>query len=323
LAYCNTTEMVKSLFPPLWSWNTEAFTTLGTDDTAQGLGDMFAFAGKPEEVAKQQESLLFKLAEFSKDRSKGPLELDGSQARAVQDYLDNHPELDSETRDELAEIKKVYEDAARQAALLEDYIKRLFGKMLPDLNLGAALKAAFSDGDLAALSNCIAAEIKNLDRPAILGRAKADIKDALATAVTGTGQDVVKEALTTPAVPRGKLQKPVAEALLTAMSREIQAAIQDPTLLWDGKPTTEEALKAKLVVPGNLDHSVGLLLKRTLSEATLTDSKVFIKAVRDLRQEMKDEGTDFNGKNRLLRDLVLALESLSGGFGEIANTITA
>ncbi|HND29805.1 MAG TPA: hypothetical protein PLA94_07385, partial [Myxococcota bacterium] len=323
LAYCNTTEMVKGLFPPLWNWNTAAFKTLGTEDTAQSLSDMFEYAGTPEEVDKQQESLLFNLAKFSMDRSKGPLELDGSQAQAVQDYLDKHPELDEETRDELVEIKKVYVDAARQSDLIKTYIQRLFGKMVPDLDLGPALKDAFTDEDLNAFRNCISNQIKDLDRPAILGRAKDAILDALETAVTGKGQAGVQEALVSPATVLGQLRKPVGDALLGAMTNEIQAALLDPNLLLDGVALTEAALKSKLVVSTNLDYPAGLFLKRVLSELILTDRDVFLDAVRELRTEMKLEGIEFNGKNRLLRDLVLALESMSGGFAEIANTLTA
>ena len=130
LAYTNMTETINSLLPPaILPWNARSAYK------EKDLGELMDIASNTDAQKTQQKTFLRKMAIWRKDNGidGGLLSLDGGQAQKVQKYLDDHPELDAEARDELARMKVVYEDAARQARTVKTFIDKLIQELAPDI----------------------------------------------------------------------------------------------------------------------------------------------------------------------------------------------
>jgi hypothetical protein len=101
----------------------------------------------PVKVKETQKMVLTNLVAFRTDDGKGggPLELDGDQGAKVQQYLDQHPEVDAESREELVKIKAVYDDGKRQAKLMKTFTDRLLAELKLPLDATAeALQLAIT-----------------------------------------------------------------------------------------------------------------------------------------------------------------------------------
>jgi hypothetical protein len=135
MAYSNMTETVKAFIPvpTVLPWNAAAVKRRGEGKPFSSLQEVMGEAADTEKRKDLQKNVLTSLVAFNKNNGMGggPLQLDGNQALKVQEYLDKHPEIDAETKDELTKIKTVYEDGKRQAQL----IKRFTGRLLEELKL--------------------------------------------------------------------------------------------------------------------------------------------------------------------------------------------
>ncbi len=129
MAYGNMTVMVKTLLDESQlPWNTEG-KKRKSDGTKpfDNLGEVMGEAVDPAKRKEMQKKMLTRLVGWrgKEPQAEGPLQLDGNQGEKVQEYLDGHPELDGETRDELTKIKGVYDDGKRQAKLMKTFMDRL------------------------------------------------------------------------------------------------------------------------------------------------------------------------------------------------------
>jgi hypothetical protein len=153
MGYSNMTETVKALFNVgELPWNAEATNRKNNGDKPFGnLGEVMSEAVDPAKKAEMQKSMLTKLVAWrgkdGKGGGGGPLALDGNQADKVQEYLDNHPEIDAESKDELTKIKEVYQDGKRQAKLMKDFTDRLLAelKLNSAKDLPGAIETALKD----------------------------------------------------------------------------------------------------------------------------------------------------------------------------------
>ncbi len=152
MSYGNMTETVKALFDVEKDlpWNAEAKRRGDSDEKPFGnVGEMMAQATDPAKSVKLQKKVLTNLVTWrgADGKGGGPLQLDGSQATAVQKYLDDNPSLDEETRDELVKVKEVYDDGQRQAALMKDFTDRLLKELkLSDKANANDLESALDEG---------------------------------------------------------------------------------------------------------------------------------------------------------------------------------
>jgi len=171
MAYGNMTETVKALFNTETDlpWNAEAKKRKSEgDEPFANLNEVMSEAVDPEKRAQMQKSVLTNLVGWRGKNGKdggGPLELDGDQAEKVQEYLDDNPTLDEETRDELVKIKEVYADAKRQAQLMKTFTDRL----LKELKLDGIKEAKD-------LSNAVDETVKD---PATVQKAITKIRDEM------------------------------------------------------------------------------------------------------------------------------------------------
>jgi hypothetical protein len=132
MACSNMTETVVALFAvTALPWNVEGTKRKGEGKPFANLGEVMSEAADPAKRKELQKHTLTRLVDWrGKDgQGGGPLQLDGNQADKVQKYLDDHPEIDAESKDELTQIKGVYEGGKRQAKLRKDFIDRVLAEL--------------------------------------------------------------------------------------------------------------------------------------------------------------------------------------------------
>jgi len=169
MLYSNMTETVNALFDVgELPWNAEAAKRKsdGADPFAN-LGEVMTQAVNPAKQKEMQKSTLTRLVAWreANPENGGPLQLDGNQAGKVQEYLDHHPEIDAESRDELTKIQAVYEEGKRQAQLMKAFTDRL----LAELQLPAKASAEDLHG---AIDTC-------LQDPASVQKAIKKVRDKM------------------------------------------------------------------------------------------------------------------------------------------------
>lgn len=133
MAYTNLTAMVGKI----WNnsslpWNTEAKQKISSGSPLNSLAEVMEIAG---DQGKQQEfarSFFNNLVDWRNDANKNdgirPLE-DPAYKTVVSDYLNQHPELDAETRDELLKVQEVYTDGHQQALHVNTLIDRTIANL--------------------------------------------------------------------------------------------------------------------------------------------------------------------------------------------------
>lgn len=169
MIYSNSTEMVKGLMNEMeLPWNAEAAKRKRERAEPFGsLGEVMSEAADPEKRKEMQKSMLTRFVGWHERNGEGggPLQLDGNQADEVQAYLDQHPEIDAETRDEITKIKGVYEYGKQQAQLMKEFISRLLAEL--------KLPAKASPEDLEAAIGA------NLHDPAGVQKAIKKVREAM------------------------------------------------------------------------------------------------------------------------------------------------